>query len=149
MLIFRDDADEHHKKENGKDYYKKKCGYKMLVYEEKEPQSDEDKDDSGLAKYIIDGAVDRFRNDLDDIEDAIEDALKALDIDFKFLSVWSSETAPLFSQDLKNPFCIVQNEQVFLYLEHCVWCYNEEDNCGPKNWGNHHPVSFDFFKSIS
>ena len=112
MLIFRDDADEHHEKENGKDYYKKKCGYKMMVYEEKEPPEG-DKDDSGLAKYIIDGAVDRM-DDLDDIKDAIEDALKALDIDFKFFSVWSSGTVPSFSQDLKNPFCIVQNEQVFL-----------------------------------
>ena len=81
-------------------------------------------------------------------KDAIEDALKALDIDFKFFSVWSSGTVPSFSQDLKNPFCIVQNEQVFLYLEHCVWCYNEEENCGPKNWGNHHPVSFEFFLEI-
>jgi len=117
VSVCLDDDDLDYKAENGKVYYKKAYGYKMVVYEEKYPPS-QTSDDTDVAKCIIDAAVDRNPFDAGDIKDAIEDALDALDIDFSFLNTWTSNTTSV-SQSLNVTYCIVENEQAFLYLENC------------------------------
>ena len=114
----------------------------MVVYAETHPKSG-DGDDVDKAKLIIDEIVDAM-DDSDDIKDAIEDALHDKEIHFRFLNTWSSKAIPSISQILTHASCIVENDQVFLYIENCPakldWCYYEEEHCGPQNWGRDYPV---------
>ena len=118
----------------------------MMVFAETHPQS-RDGDDEDEAKHIIDEVIES-EDDFDDIKDAIEDALHDQEIQFSFLSIWSSESKPSISQNLKNPACIVENDQVFLYISNCRaqldWCYYEEEHCGPQMWGRYYPVTTNF-----
>ena len=113
MKLFRDDGDIDYKKENGKVYYKKKCGYKMVVFEDKEPPSGVC--DLSTTQTIIDTAVDNFEDE-EDILDSIKHALKDLNLEYNFLSTWTVDTYNNITENL-NSTCIVENYQVFLYLD--------------------------------
>ena len=102
------DVSDHH----GKVYSKEKCGYKMVVYEDKEPSPGGC--DVGAAQQIIDDAVTQD-DDADDIKDIIKDALDKKDIKYSFLITYSSDVNNTFDSILDSS-CVVQNDRTFLYL---------------------------------
>ena len=106
-----DDSDDH--KEHGRTYVKTKCGYKMVVYEDKEPPTGIC--DTDTAKKIIDDAVDG-EDDEDDIKDAIKDALDDQDMEYSFLLTFSNPTENTFVSLGLEDSCVVHNAQAYLYL---------------------------------
>jgi len=107
-----EDASDNHKA-HGKEYVKfGKCGYDMIVFEDKEPPTGICPTDD--VQQIIDDAV-AEGGDADDIADSIKDALDDEDLDYSFLVTYSDDTENTLVSILDDS-CVVQNAQVYLYL---------------------------------